>query len=45
MIGQELEKPVALDGERKELLHVIVDQINTVLYTIVPRRSIHFVGQ
>ena len=31
-----LMTPVTLDRERKELLEVIVDQINTVLYTIIP---------
>lgn len=31
-----LMEPFVLDGERKELLGEIVDQINTVLYTIIP---------
>lgn len=35
-----LMAPVTLDKERKELLGVIVDQINTVLYTIIPGMSI-----
>ncbi len=35
-----LTEPVVLDVERKELLDVIVEQINTVLYTIIPGMSI-----
>lgn len=35
-----LMEPVVLDAERKELLHAIVDQINMVLYTIIPGMSI-----
>ena len=35
-----LMEPVVLDVERKELLDVIVEQINTVLYTIIPGMSI-----
>lgn len=35
-----LTEPVVLDAERKELLDVIVEQINTVLYTIIPGMSI-----
>lgn len=35
-----LMEPVVLDAERKELLDVIVEQINTVLYTIIPGMSI-----
>ena len=31
-----LIKPVVLDAEKKKLLYTIVDQINTVLYTIIP---------
>lgn len=31
-----LSEPVVLDKERKVLLDIIVDQINTVLYTIIP---------
>lgn len=33
-------EPVLLDDERKEMLKVIVNQINTVLYTIIPGMSI-----
>lgn len=32
--------PVAIDQERKELLSIIVDQINTVLCTIIPGMNI-----
>ena len=32
--------PVTLDKERKDLLGVIVEQINTVLYTIIPGMNI-----
>lgn len=35
-----LMTPVTLDKERKELLNVIVAQINTVLYTIIPGMNI-----
>lgn len=35
-----LMTPVTLDKERKELLRVIVEQINTVLYTIIPGMNI-----
>ena len=35
-----LMEPVVLDAEKKELLDVIVGQINTVLYTIIPGMSI-----
>ena len=35
-----LMNPVVLDAEKKELLSEIVDQINTVLYTIIPGMSI-----
>ena len=35
-----LTKPVVLDAVRKELLDVIVNQINTVLYTIIPGMTI-----
>ena len=35
-----LMEPVVLDREKKELLNAIVDQINTVLYTIIPGMSI-----
>lgn len=35
-----LMEPVVLDAEKKKLLHAIVDQINTVLYTIIPGMSI-----
>ncbi|MDL2301243.1 ATP-binding protein [Lachnospiraceae bacterium OttesenSCG-928-D06] len=35
-----LMEPVVLDVERKTLLHAIVDQINTVLYTIIPGMKI-----
>ena len=35
-----LMKPVVLDVERKELLQTIVEQINMVLYTIIPGMSI-----
>lgn len=35
-----LMTPVILDKERKELLRVIVEQINTVLYTIIPGMNI-----
>ena len=35
-----LKEPVTLDQEGKDLLEVIVSQINTVLYTIVPGMSI-----
>lgn len=35
-----LNKPIVLDVERKELLNIIVSQINTVLYTIIPGMSI-----
>ena len=35
-----LMKPVILDVKRKEILNEIVDQINTVLYTIIPGMSI-----
>lgn len=35
-----LMEPVVLDVERKELLDVIVEQINTVLYTIIPGMGI-----
>ncbi len=35
-----LMEPVVLDVARKELLNEIVDQINTVLYTIIPGMSI-----
>lgn len=35
-----LMAPVTLDKERKELLGVIVEQINTVLYTIIPGMNI-----
>ena len=35
-----LMEPVVLDTERKELLNTIVEQINTVLYTIIPGMSI-----
>ncbi len=35
-----LMEPVVLDVERKALLHSIVDQINTVLYTIIPGMKI-----
>ena len=31
-----LMKPAVLDAEKKELLHTIVEQINTVLCTIIP---------
>ena len=31
-----MTRPVTLDKDRKELLDVIVSQINTVLYTIIP---------
>lgn len=31
-----LTEPVVLDAERKEILDAIVNQINTVLYTIIP---------
>ena len=31
-----LMEPVVLEAERKDLLNEIVDQINTVLYTIIP---------
>lgn len=35
-----LMTPVTLNKERKELLRVIVEQINTVLYTIIPGMNI-----
>lgn len=35
-----LKEPVVLDAEKKELLNEIVEQINTVLYTIIPGMSI-----
>lgn len=35
-----LMTPVTLDKERKELLRVIVERINTVLYTIIPGMNI-----
>lgn len=35
-----LTEPVVLNFEKKELLYVIVKQINTVLYTIIPGLSI-----
>ena len=35
-----MTKPVVLDTERKKLLDVLVEQINTVLYTIIPKMSI-----
>lgn len=35
-----LMKPVILNSKRKELLYKIVDQINTVLYTIIPGMKI-----
>lgn len=35
-----LMEPVVLDIEKKKLLHTIVSQINTVLYTIIPGMSI-----
>ena len=35
-----LMAPVTLDKERKDLLGVIVEQINTVLYTIIPGMNI-----
>lgn len=35
-----LMEPVILDGERKELLYAIVNQVNMVLYTIIPGMSI-----
>ena len=35
-----LMEPVVLDAERKELLNEIVEQINTVLYTIIPGMKI-----
>ena len=35
-----LMQPAILNAEMKELLNVVVDQINTVLYTIIPGMSI-----
>ena len=35
-----LMKPAVLDAEKKELLHTIVEQINTVLCTIIPEMRI-----
>ena len=35
-----LTGPVVLDAEKKELLHAIINQINTVLYTIIPGMSL-----
>ncbi len=35
-----LMEPVVLNSDRKELLHAIVDQINIVLYTIIPGMQI-----
>ncbi len=35
-----LMEPVVLDAERKALLHAIVDQINSVLYAIIPGMKI-----
>ncbi|MFI3208705.1 MAG: ATP-binding protein [Eubacteriales bacterium] len=35
-----LTEPVVLDSDKKELLHAIVDQVNTVLYTIIPGMKI-----
>lgn len=35
-----LMEPFVLDSDRKELLHVIVDDINTVLFTIIPGMKI-----
>ena len=35
-----LMAPITLDKERKDLLGVIVEQINTVLYTIIPGMNI-----
>ncbi len=35
-----MTKPVILDEERRELLAVLVEQINMVLYTIIPGMSI-----
>ena len=35
-----MTKPVVLETERKKLLDVLVEQINTVLYTIIPKMSI-----
>ena len=35
-----LTKPIELNEEKKELLDMIVDQINMVLYTIIPGMSI-----
>lgn len=35
-----LMKPAILDGRRKEILQDIVEQMNTVLYTIIPEMSI-----
>ena len=35
-----MTKPVVLEKERKELLDLLVEQINTVLYTIIPGMSI-----
>lgn len=36
-----LTEPVVLDREKKDLLEIIVDQINIVLYTIIPRMKVH----
>lgn len=35
-----MTKPVVLEAERKKLLDTLVEQINTVLYTIIPGMSI-----
>lgn len=35
-----MTKPVVLEAERKQLLDTLVEQINTVLYTIIPGMSI-----
>ncbi len=35
-----MTKPVVLEAERKNLLDILVEQINTVLYTIIPGMSI-----
>lgn len=35
-----LMEPVILDIKKKDILNEIVDQINTVLYTIIPGMSI-----
>lgn len=35
-----LMEPVVLDIKKKDILNEIVGQINTVLYTIIPRMSI-----